>query len=192
MTSMGVKLLISDFDGTLVDTFDANYRAYEEAFKRVGLSLSRDAYRNCFGFRFEKFMAAMEITNDTVAGRIKELKAQVYPDYFCHFRVNNVLLSFLRSFRASGGLTAIASTARKKNLLNALMYIDAAKDFDLILAGEDVKKGKPSPEIYENVLQKLEVSASDALVFEDSLVGFQAAEAAGINYIKVNSAFYGD
>lgn len=189
---MGLKLLISDFDGTLVDTFEANYRAYEEAFKRVGLPLSREAYRSCFGFRFERFMTAMEITDDTIAGRIKELKSLVYPDFFCYFRVNNVLLNFLRSFKASGGLTAIASTARKKNLLNALQYIDASKDFDLILAGEDVKKGKPSPEIYESVLMKLEISASEALVFEDSFVGFQAAEAAGINYIKVNNAFYGD
>ena len=192
MTSMGLKLLISDFDGTLVDTFEANYRAYEEAFKRVGLSLSREAYHSCFGFRFERFMAAMEIYDESVARNIKELKSQVYPDYFCHFRVNKVLLSFIRSFRASGGFTAIASTARKKNLLNALQYIDVVTDFDLILAGEDVKKGKPSPEIYENILNKMGIAACDALVFEDSMVGFQAAEAAGIKYIKVNNAFYGD
>ena len=51
-----IKAIITDFDGTLVDTFEANLRAYQQAFADQGLSLTSDTYRECFGYRFERFM----------------------------------------------------------------------------------------------------------------------------------------
>lgn len=187
-----IELIITDFDGTLVDTFAANYRAYQHAFGSVGKVLTEEDYRNCFGFRFEKFMQTMNIDDEEIASKIREEKCRCYPDFFDYLKVNKALLQFIRSFRASGGKTAIASTARKRNLMNALSYIGAFEDFDLILAGEDVVNGKPSPEIYHSVLTRLDVKACNAIVFEDSEVGFLSAEAAGIKYVKVDSTFYGD
>ena len=66
MLGSEIKLLIVDFDGTLVDTFRANFMAYQEAFNQVGLALKEVDYRHCFGFRFEKFMATVGITDPVV------------------------------------------------------------------------------------------------------------------------------
>ena len=96
----------------------------------------------------------------------------------------------MKTFKQSGGLTAVASTARKENLMNALNYIDAADAFSLILAGEDVKHGKPNPEIYNTVLERLNILPSEAMVFEDSSVGIEAAKQSGINFVIVNSCFF--
>lgn len=187
---MAVKLLITDFDGTLVDTFEANYQAYRQAFRELGMSLSEEDYQRCFGFRFDRFMEAMNIHEEAVRMDIKIRKAACYPEHFDRLRVNSVLLDFLRSFRRAGGKTAIASTARRVNLMNVLDHIGAAHDFDLILTGENVAEGKPSPEIYLSVLESLNIDPSDALVFEDSEVGFKAADAAGIQYIAINRTFF--
>lgn len=189
---MAVKLLITDFDGTLVDTFEANYRAYAEAFDAVGRGLTRERYRECFGFRFDRFMDAMGVEDDAVRAEIRRIKGECYPSHFSHLVVNRPLLEMLRAFRRSGGKTAIASTAREVNLLNVLRHIGADGDFDLVLAGESVRRGKPDPEIYLTVLDRLGVGADEALVFEDSPVGFAAAESAGIRYIPVNEEFYSD
>lgn len=105
---------------------------------------------------------------------------------------NHPLISFIRSFKESGGHTALASTARKSNLINALKYLQLEEAFDFILAGEDVSKGKPNPEIYQKILNHYQVPAHEALVFEDSNVGIEAAQQAGINYIIINSQFYGN
>lgn len=185
-----IKLLITDFDGTLVDTFEANYRAYIQAMDSIGLELSRERYRECFGFRFDRFMEALGISDESKKSRIREAKAECYPDHFNCLVVNRPLLEFIRAFRRGGGLTAIASTARENNLMNALRYIGADNDFDMILAGESVKKGKPDPEIYQTVLDKFNIAPDDALVFEDSEVGFKAAEAAGIKFITINPPFF--
>lgn len=187
---MRIRFIITDFDGTLVDTFEANYRAYCEAFEMSGLTLTREQYRDCFGLRFDNFMKTMGIESVEVRQQIKELKGELYPKYFEYLKVNRHLFEFIEGFHYAGGKTAIASTAREKNLRNALRYIGAENDFDLILAGESVKKGKPDPEIYLTALERLGGSPDEALIFEDSEVGFKAAEAAGIPFIKITKDFF--
>ena len=185
-----VKLLITDFDGTLVDTFKANFLAYQKAFDKYGLELTELQYRDCFGFRFDDFMTHMGIKDDETKQFIRLAKGEFYPLYFDKLVVNHSLLNLLKTFKQSGGLTAVASTARKENLMNALNFIDAAEAFSLILAGEDVKHGKPNPEIYNTVLEKLNILPSEAMVFEDSPVGIEAAKQSGINFVIVNSCFF--
>lgn len=188
MPGCEIKLLITDFDGTLVDTFRANYLAYRKAFEDVGLALRETDYRRCFGYRFEKFMEVSGIADEGTAAKIKELKSFYYPDYFKVLQVNNVLLQFLLAFKRGGGKIAVASTARRRNLENVLGYIGIADNFDYILAGEEVRLGKPSPEIYEKVLAHFGMSPHEALVFEDSQVGIQSAQEAGINYFVITQS----
>jgi len=187
-----IKLLITDFDGTLVDSFEANLKAYQTVFEQFGLELSEDKYRTCFGLRFDEFMDKMDITDIKTRIDIKKNKSTIYPDYFSFLKVNKPLLNFIYSFKLMGGATAIASTARRENLMNVLTYINAVDTFDLILAGEDVENGKPNPEIYKKILQYFKIDSSMAIVFEDTVIGMEAAANAGINYIQINTKFYGN
>ncbi len=52
--------------------------------------------------------------------------------------------------------------------------------FDQIISGDDVKKGKPEPEIFLKACSKMNIPPSEALVFEDSIAGIEAARRAGI------------
>ena len=188
-----VKLLITDFDGTLVDTFEANFLAYQKAFAMFGLELTEQQYRDCFGFRFDDFMSHMGINDNDTKNGIRLAKGDFYPLFFDKLIVNDPLLTLLKTFKNSGGLTAVASTARKENLMNALNFIDAADAFSLILTGEDVKQGKPNPAIYNKVLEKLNVLPAEALIFEDSSVGISAANAAHVDYVQITKDyFYGN
>ena len=90
------------------------------------------------------------------------------------------------SFREMGGKTAIASTARKENLMNAVRFLRIENHFDLIYAGVDVKQGKPSPEIYNKTMDALNVKANETLIFEDSKVGIEAAKASGAHFMVVS------
>lgn len=188
-----VKLLITDFDGTLVDTFEANFLAYQKAFAMFGLELTEQQYRDCFGFRFDDFMSHMGINDNDTKNGIRLAKGDFYPLFFDKLIVNDPLLTLLKTFKNSGGLTAVASTARKENLMNALNFIDAADAFSLILTGEDVKQGKPNPAIYNKVLEQLNVLPAETLIFEDSSVGISAANAAHVDYVQITKEyFYGN
>lgn len=181
-----VKAIITDFDGTLVDTFEANLRAYQKAFQEVGLNLTAERYRECFGYRYDRFMQEMGVTDKTIADSIKELKKKYYPEYFEYLKPNIALINLIAGIKKMGGKTAIASTARKENLMNVISYLGIAHHFDLIFAGVDVQKGKPDPEIYLKSMAALGVTPDETFIFEDSQVGIDAAKASGASYMIVS------
>lgn len=187
-----IKLIICDFDGTLADTFEANYLAYERAFECQGLNLDPNSYKQCFGFRFDRFMDAVNIYDPQVREQIRKDKQRFYPEYFDRVKVNHRLMYFIRQFHKSGGKTAVASTAQRANIMPLLEYIKVTDFFDLILAGNDIKHSKPNPEIFIKALDLLNVCKEEALVFEDSAIGCQAAKNADIKYIQIKPAFYED
>ncbi len=187
-----VQLIITDFDGTLVDTFEANFRAYEKAFAINGLVLSKEEYQTCFGLRFDAFLEKMGITDEYIKKNIRKDKASIYPEFFEWLQPNNTLISFIRSFRKSGCKTAVASTASRENLINIFQLLKLDDAFDLILAGEDVTHSKPHPEIYVKAMEMLKVPPEQTIIFEDTQIGFEAATAAGAKYIHINKLFYGN
>lgn len=181
-----LKLIITDFDGTLVDTFEANFNAYKLAFSFIGQNLTEEHYRNCFGFRFDDFMKASGITDEEEKRLVRERKKVYYPEYFHLLKPNEGLLEVIRSLKGTGIKSAVASTAARTNLMNALQHIGAVGDFDLILSGESVTHGKPNPEIYQKVLNHFGFSPLEAVVFEDSDIGYRAANEAGIPVIRIS------
>ncbi len=185
-----IRAIITDFDGTLVDTFEANYVAYSKAFEHCNQKLSREQYLSCFGLRFDAFMNAIKIDNVNLRNQIKKEKARVYPLCFNHLKPNSTLIDFIHKAKASGIKTAIASTAQRDNLMNVLRYLQLDNLFDLIIAGDEVKEGKPSPEIYITTMSYLQVNPSETLVFEDTEVGLLAAEKSGANAIKITKDFF--
>lgn len=187
---MLIKAIITDFDGTLVDTYLANMCAYKAAFNMCGLELSDDTYKGCFGLRFNDFMNKVGVVDTNTQNKIKELKAKLYPEFFHLLIPNKVLIDSLSAMKKSGIKIAIASTARKENLLNVLQYLELTNIFDIILTGESVKCGKPDPEIYILTMEQLGVQPNEVLIYEDSDVGLQAAEHSGANYIKVTKNWF--
>ena len=180
-----IKAIITDFDGTLVDTFEANLRAYQKAYQSVGLDITAEKYRECFGYRFERLMTATGVFDEKIADVIKEVKKEQYPNFFQYLLPNKALIELISSFHTMGGKTAIASTARKENLMNVVNYFGIGNKFDLIYAGIDVKQGKPSPEIYQKTMDALGVQANETVIFEDSEVGIEAARASGAHVLIV-------
>lgn len=187
-----IKVIITDFDGTLVDTYEANLKAYQDAFSKIGLNLTENDYKNSFGLRFDDFMNIMGIKDSKIKSSIRDNKMQVYHSYFNCLRVNKTLLNLIKKFIHQGGIAVIASTARRENLLNVLNYLKLSNLFEGIYTGEDVKEGKPSPEIYINIMKGLKVSPDEVLIFEDSLSGIQAANLSGAKYMIVTNNWFVD
>ncbi len=185
MNEHNIRLIISDFDGTLVNTFYANYYAYKQAFESVGLTLSENKYHDCFGLRFDEFMKACDITDKDIQATIKQNKVLFYPNYFDSLKINTPLVSFISLYKQLNGKVALASTASKENLIKALRHFNIETIFDLIISGEDVSMGKPSPEIYHKIMKTFNISPINTLIFEDSNVGIVAAKASGANYIRI-------
>ena len=79
----------------------------------------------------------------------------------------------------------VASSGSKKNVYKGLKILGLLNYFQNIFCSEDVNLTKPSPEIFLKVLSINQMKVEDALIFEDSEKGIEAAINANINYIDI-------
>lgn len=187
------KLYITDFDGTLVDTREANYLAYKESFKKIyDYELKYEDYYNNFGLRINELLEKLKLDNDKLSD-VKKTKVRVYKKYFDNIRINKTLFLHLYHIKHNDNIVCLATTASKKNVENLLKYFEIDDLFDYIITGEDVSNGKPDPEVYQKIMMKYPfVSSNNIYIYEDSDVGFLAAHKSGVpnkNIIDVNNGF---
>lgn len=184
-----IKGIITDFDGTLVDTLNANAISYVNAFGKNGFTITEDQYKENFGLRFDDLCNALNIPDDKeLRNKIKEDKKKEYKLHYNLVGLNYGLFNFIAYSKSLNFKTCIASTASRDNLFGILEHYSIHKYFDYVVCGDEVKNGKPAPDVYLNALSKINLSPNEVLVFEDSQVGLDAAKNAGIdNIIKINS-----
>ena len=103
---------------------------------------------------------------------------------------------FLKRLQEAGIRLAIASTTKRNNmdvyrLANRNIRTKAPIDetFALVLTREDASEMKPHPEIYERAMKQLGVTPEECLIFEDSLIGMEAAHRSGAETVAIWDAY---
>lgn len=183
---MQLKLILLDFDGTLASTEEANMEAYVLALREEGLELDREEYkRRYFGMRCPEFLRELGFTNAEDIDRIRRRKIELYPSQFSSVRLNEPLWNFVQDFRKQGGKAWIVSTGQVENIENVMRYLGIEGKIDGLLTSRDVVEPKPSPDAFLKAMEIEGVTPAETLIFEDSLVGLEAAAASGAAYIKV-------
>lgn len=184
-----IRLLLCDFDGTLVDTRMANALAYIETLREVGIEISVEEYlATYFGMRCNEFMCRMGITDPAERERLRLRKIALYPNYFDTLRLNESLWAFAQSVRRQGGKVWIVSTGSRANIDNVMRHLGLEDGIDGILSGLEIERPKPAPDCFLEVMRREGCTEEECLIFEDSPVGLAAAAASGIPYFKVDFA----
>lgn len=180
------KLFIFDMDGTLFDTSESNYWSYHDAAQRLGYEIEHDKFMNVFvGKNYREFLPMFGIESKEELRDIHDYKKAHYREYIGKIKMNDELFSLIAKMK-SGRKIALATTASRLNTMDILEYFDVSDDFDCILTQEDVNKLKPDPECYNTIMKKLQVSPTNTVIFEDSVVGIEAANASGAVCVKVD------
>lgn len=181
-----IRLLLLDFDGTLVDTRRANSLAYVEALAAEDYILDPAEYeRRYFGMRCPEFLRALGFTDPETIDRIRRRKIECYPSYFGTVRLNRPLWDFSQQFRRQGGRVWIVSTGQPRNIENVMEYLGLRADIDGLVTGHDVPHGKPAPDAFLKAMEAEACSPDETLIFEDSIAGIEAARRTGASYIVV-------
>lgn len=92
---------------------------------------------------------------------------------------------YLEEARTSGYKIALASSSSKEWVTNYLRTLELLHYFDHIITSDDVVQVKPAPDLYLKAIEALKINAAEAIAFEDSLNGLQAAQAAGVKCVIV-------
>lgn len=184
----GKKLLIFDFDGTIADTFSAHERAFQKTFEPFNIKIR---YNEIAGKK--TFDAVHTICKDLNLSKaeLENLVLKKQSAFRNIIKTNIAPLpgvdSFLKWAKNNTDFhLTIASSGSKKNVLYCLSQLNYLPFFEHIICGDEVKAGKPNPEIFLKVINLYNFSTSEALIFEDSQSGFEASIAAEIDYFDAN------
>lgn len=178
-----IKAIIFDLDGVIADSTKAEFEAYRQAFQKHGITLTYNEFlilRGGIGLELiETILKNRKVMLN--AKHIYETKQRIYETIIPKikpFAETIRLINRLKNYKL-----AVASSSSSKNIQKILQNFRIRSKFDVIVGGEDVKRGKPNPEIFLLTAKKLGVEVENCLVIEDSSVGFEAAKKAGMECI---------
>lgn len=183
-----LKGLFFDLDGTLVNTYEADFLAYRDAIEEVtGIRVERDAFMSTNGMEMrDKLKILVPNTSEEQADAVAAGKKKYYKDYLDKTVPNESLIAFLADMKAHH-TTALVTTAKRQNAELVLEAHGILEFFDVKVFGDEVEHSKPHPESYETALRLAELKPDEVLAFEDSQTGIDAAHAAGIKTVRIRS-----
>ncbi len=182
------KLAIFDLDGTLFDTKNVNYNAYQDAIKMAKIEINIDYNDFCTlynGKNYKDFLPKIipNITEEQMKN-IHDFKKNIYTKYLDKARKNELLFLIIKEIKEKFYISLVTNASRK-NVEDILKKFSMKDLFDLFITQEDIKKPKPSAEGFLKAMDYFKISKENTIIFEDSEIGIQAAIESGADYVKV-------
>ncbi|MDD5415521.1 MAG: HAD family phosphatase [Candidatus Daviesbacteria bacterium] len=190
-----IKAVLFDMDGLMVDTEPIHLRAFNYALGKYGKHLTEEGNtRRYIGtpdidgakdmvLRFSLPISAQELVMVKKA-RVKELLTSLEPE--------PGLIELLANLKQNDYKVAIASSSYLETIRKIIQDLGVAKMIDKLASAEEVKQGKPAPDVYLLAAEKLGVSPSECLVLEDAPKGVQAGKLAGMKVFAIPSQYTKD
>jgi len=196
---MAVRAIIFDLDGTLADTEELHFEAFNAVLTQRAIEISRPDYfsrligyddRDCFGLLLREHRMATDAT------KIAELIAQKTSLYQAMIAERQVLFpgadEFVRRCACRFPLALVTGALRTETEM-ILQKARLLELFAAIVTAEDVEHGKPSPDGFDAALGRLgyilpphsALVAGECVVVEDTPAGIEAARRAGMRVLAV-------
>lgn len=200
------KFAFFDMDGTLIDsvgiwnqidlnliqklantTIDETLIQYDRDTQLRKFSLMPNPYLHYCQYLKEKYHIQLS------PEKIIQLRYEIAQDFLQNiidYKPQADLI--IKKLKEKNFTLAITTTTKKTNMdiyrtlnKNILQKAPLDKYFDLIYTREDVSKIKPNPEVYLKAMQELNAKPEECIVFEDSLIGIEAAKNSGLEVIAI-------
>jgi len=186
------KAAIFDMDGTLMDSMWMWRDIDIEYLGRFGRDLPRELQFEIEGMGFTETACYFK-EKFQIPQTVEEIKADwnkmAYDIYANRVFLKPGALELLREMKARGMKLGIATSNHIDLAMAALVSNQVEGMFDCILTSCDVARGKPSPDVYLAVADRLQVEPEECIVFEDVPMGILAGKNAGMQVCAVEDAF---
>ena len=187
-----IKAVIFDMDGVLADSEPLYLESINKILAGYHSHMTESEYKDILGETFEhswdviiqRYMLPYTrdywlAKYDTVVEETLSTKVQPSPGL-------HQLLAEITRRRLPKGL---ASSSKRIWVMAVLRALGLEKEFRVIITGEEVKNGKPHPEIFQTAANLLDAAPRECLVIEDSPVGIMAAKTAGTKVVALRTPY---
>src|SRR5437867_12784664 len=182
------RAVIFDLDGVLADSEPWWNEIDAKLLAQYGVRYRGEYHRNVLGVsyrlavEFFKKAFGLSVSTDELIQRRGEIAPEFFADRVGLFPSAKEVLQELRRMNLR---LAVATSSGSASARPSLDRHQLTAFFDVIVTGDEIEHGKPSPDIYLRAAKKLGVTATECLVIEDALSGIAAAKAAGMRVAAI-------
>ena len=188
------KAFIFDLDGVIVDTAKYHFLAWQKLANQLGIEFTHEHNEELKGVsRVRSLDIILELGNVQASQEDKNKwlvqKNEEYLSYLVDMDESEILpgvLKVLEYLKSKNQFIALGSAS--KNARPILEKTNIMHFFDAIVDGNDVSNAKPDPEVFLRAAQLVGVLNENAIVFEDSVAGIQAANFANMISVGIGDA----
>jgi HAD superfamily hydrolase (TIGR01509 family) len=184
-----IRALILDFDGLILETEGPSYQTWEEVYRSFGLSLPFTTWSTIIGTTQGEFDPQRELQKQVpgdVDWEAVEVRRQAAENALLEAQAALPgVVDYLSEAQRLGIKLGVASSSSSAWVTRHLSRLGLLSCFDYVCTADDVERVKPDPELYLTVLERLGVRPDEAIAFEDSPLGIQAAKHAGLVCVAV-------
>jgi beta-phosphoglucomutase family hydrolase len=180
------KAYLFDCDGTIADSMPLHYRAWKQALEEWNCEFDEELFYAWGGMPVAEIIATLNQRHglsmpvEAVAHRKEKLYFQLLPE----LKPVPDVLEHIEA-KPRGIPFAVVSGSTRESVTASLVSLNLLDRFDAMVCAGDYEKSKPDPEAFLLAAARLGVAPEDCLVFEDTEMGIQAAQAAGMASVKV-------
>ena len=186
---MGKKAVIFDMDGVIFDTEKVYLDIWIEVFEKYGYKMTKELYVNVMGTgRKNVIKTFLENFGDDLP--IEKMYEEKDNQLFYIIENQGIPLKkgvkeLFSMLKEKNYKIALATSAKRERVEKQIKDKWLKESFDAIVCGDDVEKGKPSPDIFLKAAKKIDVEPENCFVVEDSPAGIKAAFSGGMKGIHV-------
>lgn len=183
------EALLFDLDGLMLDTEPLYEQAWREAAGTLGFELETELYRSLIGRDYRDSVQALERRwgGGFDPDRFHRLWTEVWHELIEERGISRKpgLDELLDWSDARSWPCAVATSSERRQAERSLAATGLSDRFEVLVPGDEIARGKPEPDIYEQAARLLGVDPRRTVALEDSNAGVRAAAAAGCRVFMV-------
>ena len=184
-----LKLVIFDMDGVILDSERVANLAWFQVSEKYDLGLNIERLKEIKGGTAVRTLEVLsKQVGKTLAEKIMEEKKEIQMSIIKKengIKLKEGVVELLKYIKEKGLKCIVATSTTKERAEKQLKETGVYSYFDNLVYGDEIKNGKPDPEIFLKTCEKIGVSPIEAVVIEDSVLGATAANRAGIKCFVV-------
>jgi HAD superfamily hydrolase (TIGR01509 family) len=178
-------------DGVLLDSGAHHRDAWRQLLADLDVEPAPDFWRRTIGRPAEEAVA--HLLERPVPPEEAAALARRKREHYARLAARGMLPvrgapAFVGLLAGEGMPRAVATSASRHDVESLLAAIGVRTYFDVVVTADDVRWGKPNPEVYLRAAAGLGLPPAGCLVFEDSVVGVHAARNAGMRVIGLTTS----